>query len=102
MGRTNPTYRDVIRGLEDNWSQYRRALRRVDRPYFDRLFEHARAHADAAGYLNHEDAETTLLVAVVLEQEKEIQDLHERVQALECDLNEESASPETAREREEQ
>ena len=87
MGRTNPTYRDVVRGLEENWQQYRKALRWVDKPHFDRLFEHAREHADAAGYLNHQQPEITLLVSVVLEQEKRIQDLHERLRALERDID---------------
>ncbi|WP_273837115.1 hypothetical protein [Halococcus sp. PRR34] len=87
MGRTNPTYRDVIRSLEDRWQQYRRALRRDDKHHFDRLFEHGRTHADAAGYLNHQEPELTLLVSVALEQEKELQDLHERIEALERDLN---------------
>ena len=92
MGRTNPTYRDVIRALEDRWQQYRRALRRDDKQYFDRLFEHGRAHADAAGYLNHQEPELTLLVSVVLEQQKELQALHERVHALERDLNDDQST----------
>ena len=93
MGRTNPTYRDVVRGLEEDWRQYRRALRRVDKPHFDRLFEHAREHADAAGYLNHQQPEVTLLVSVVLEQEKRMQDLHERLRALERDSDATDGGP---------
>ena len=85
MGRTNPTYRDIVRDLEENWQQYRKALRRVDKPHFDRLFEHAREHADAAGYLNHQQPEVTLLVSVVLEQGKRMQSLHERIRALESE-----------------
>lgn len=77
----------MIRSLEDRWQQYRRALRRDDRHQFDRLFEHGRTHADAARYLNHQEPEMTLLVSIALEQEKELQDLHERVEALERDLN---------------
>ena len=86
MGRTNPTYRDVVRSLEENWQQYRKALRRVDKPHFDRLFEHAREHADAAGYLNHQQPEVTLLVSVVIEQEKRMQRLHERLRAVEREV----------------
>lgn len=83
MGRTNPTYRDTVRALEENWQQYRRALRRVDKPHFDRLFEHAREHADAAGYLNHQEPEVTLLMSVVLEQQKRLRELHARIRTLE-------------------
>ena len=72
MGRTNPTYRDTLRGLEKQWQPYRRALRQHDQPHFDRLFEYARAHADAAGYLNHHLAELPLLLSVLIEQERRL------------------------------
>lgn len=65
-------------------------LHRNDKYHFDRLFEHGRAHADAAECLNHQEPEMTLLISVVLEQEKELQALHERIHALERDLNDES------------
>ncbi len=97
MGRTNPTYRDVVRELEENWQQYRRALRRSDKPHFDRLFEHAREHADAAGYLNHHQPEITLLISVVLEQEKRIEAFHECLRALERESD--TADDDTAADR---
>lgn len=75
MGRTNPTYRDTIRGLEAQWQPYRRALRCRDQPHFDTLFEHARAHADASGHLNHRLAEVPLIVSILLEQERRLRQL---------------------------
>lgn len=81
MGRTNPTFRDRLRGLETEFSDYRRALRRRDRPHFDRLFEHGRAHADAAGVLNHADPTVPLLVAALLEHERRIAELEAAVGA---------------------
>jgi hypothetical protein len=77
MGRTSATYRERVRGTEERWSAYRRALRRRDRDHFDRLFEHARAHADAGGYLNHRTVEIPILVSVLLEQEKRLARLEE-------------------------
>jgi hypothetical protein len=79
MGRTNPTYRDSIRGLEEQWQLYRRALRRDDQPHFDRLFEHGRAHADASSYLNHRLAELPLLVSILLEHERRLCELEQRL-----------------------
>jgi len=75
VGRTNPTYRDHLRLLEDDWATYRRALRRRDQPHFDRLFEHAREHADAAGLQNHPDPVVPLLLAALLEHERRLADL---------------------------
>ena len=81
MGRTNPTYRDTLRGLEKQWQPYRRALRQRDQPHFDRLFEHARAHADASGYLNHRLAELPLLLSVLVEQERRLCALEQAVES---------------------
>lgn len=85
MGRTNPTYRDLLRALEERWRPYRRVLRRRDRPHFDRLFEHARAHADAGGHLNEPEPMRPALVSVALEQERRLAELERRVSELESD-----------------
>lgn len=88
MGRTNPTYRDAIRGLEGRWDDFKRALRHRDQPRFERLFEYARAHADAGGYLNHNEPLFPILVSVDLEQETRLDDLENRIAALEAELKE--------------
>jgi hypothetical protein len=75
MGRSNPTYRDSLRGLEDRWSDYRRALRRRDQDHFDRLWEHAADFADAAGYQHTERNLDLVLVSIVLAQERRITQL---------------------------
>jgi hypothetical protein len=79
MGRTNPTYRDLVRALEDRWSGYRRVLRRTNQQRFDRFFRYARDHADAASELNHESPVVPLLVSICLAQEQRIDELEERV-----------------------
>lgn len=88
MGRTNPTFRNLLEAIETRWADYRRALRRRDQPAFDRLFEHAHAHADAAGYLNGPDPMIPVLVSMLLEHEKRLAELDERVAAVEAALAE--------------
>lgn len=88
MGRTNPTYRDAIRTLERRWDDFKRSLRHRDQPRFERLFEYARAHADAGGYLNHNEPLFPILVSVDLEQETRLDDLEDRIAALEAELEE--------------
>jgi hypothetical protein len=83
MGRTNPTYRDYLRRLEDDWQPFRRGLRRQYKPAFDRLFERAGNHADAVGYLNSADPKTAFLLSVILAQECQLRALEERITALE-------------------
>ena len=87
MGRSTPTYRDTLRAISDRWERYRRGLRRMDQSRFDRLFEYARKHADASGYLNHREPLFPTLVGIDLEQERRLDDLTERVDSLEEHLD---------------
>ncbi len=84
MGRTNPTYRDRLRSLEGRWSDYRHTLRRRDRKPFDRLWEYARAHADAGGFQNPPDPMDAVFLSICLEQERRIETLEERMEAREA------------------
>lgn len=79
MGRTNPTFRDLLRGVEARWEPYRRALRPADRDRFDRLFGYARDHADAASHLNHDSPALPVVVSVLLAQERRIDTLESRL-----------------------
>jgi hypothetical protein len=83
MGRTNPTYRDILRALDNQWSDYRRGLRRADQQRFDQLFAYIRAHADASGYLNHTEPFYPALVSIDLEQEARLDELENRLKQLE-------------------
>ena len=94
MGRTNPTYRDAIQALEGRWADFKRALRRRDQSRFERLFEYAQAHADAGGYLNHDEPLFPILVSVDLEQETRLDELEDRIDTLET-AREENVSNET-------
>ena len=88
MGRTNPTYRDALRAIEERWAEFRRALRRRDQPRFGRLFEYAREHADASGLLNHQNPLLPALFSIDLEQEGRLDDHEERLSELEQRLSE--------------
>ena len=85
MGRTNPTYRDVLRSLEDSWQDYRRALRRPDQDRFDRLWEDARQYADAGGYLNHQNPMVVVLFSMIIAHEKRIEDLEAELEGSRAD-----------------
>lgn len=86
MGRTNPTYRDALRAIEERWTDFRRALRRRDQPHFDQLFEYAREHADASGLLNHQNPIVPALFSIDLHQERRLDSHDERIENLETAL----------------
>ncbi|WP_254858821.1 hypothetical protein [Natronomonas gomsonensis] len=99
MGRTNPTYRDALRAIEERWADFRRALRRRDQPRFDRLFEYAREHADASGLLNHQNSLAPALLSIDLEQEARLDDHENRLAELEQQIAEgEDTQPQPAAE----
>jgi hypothetical protein len=83
MGRTNPTYRDFLEEYERAFGDYRRALRRQAQTDFDQLFTGARAFADAAGYANHLNRDTLVLVSMLLAHEGRIRELETTVETLE-------------------
>ena len=85
MGRTKPTYRDAVRSLERQWDDFKRALRRRDQPRFERLFEYAQRHADAGGYLNHDEPLFPILISIDLEQEARLDELEDRIAELEAE-----------------
>ncbi|WP_330633596.1 hypothetical protein [Halocatena halophila] len=87
MGRTTPTYRDVLNSLEDRWAEYRRALRTHDQPRFDQLFSYAREHADASGLLNHQEPLLPTLISIDLEQESRLDEHELRIEALEAAID---------------
>ncbi len=74
--------------MKARWHDYRRTLRQRDQPHFDRLFEHADTHADAAGYLNPDDPMNPILVSMLLEHQKRITDLEEQLDTHDLDDSE--------------
>ncbi|UHQ96341.1 hypothetical protein [Natrinema halophilum] len=75
MGKTNPTYRDQLRRLEEDWQPFRQALRVQYQEEFDQLFDDARQFADAAGIQNERRVMEPFLVSVLLAQECRIREL---------------------------
>jgi len=87
VGRTNPTYRDFLDRYEGQFSDYRRGLRHAARQDFDRLFERARAYADAAGYANHLDRDRLVLLSMVLGHEAALRQRDDEIDRLHDDLD---------------
>ena len=83
MGRTVISYNSWVAQEKEGWSKFRRALRKEDREALDRLFDYAKLHAAEAGYAARLYPFETLLVTMLLEHEKKIQELKGRLAALE-------------------
>lgn len=83
MGKTNPTFRDTVRRMrEDYWVQYRRALRIQHQERFDHLWDESELHS-MAGSAYTRDAIDAVWMSMFLVQQRELDELRDRVDELE-------------------
>jgi hypothetical protein len=82
MGRTLPSITHVFFQEQESFNRFRRALRRSDQLAMDDLFSNAHQHLAAAAYAAHELPFEVLLLAMLLEEHKEILRLRARLEAL--------------------
>jgi hypothetical protein len=75
MGRTVPTFRQLIDDAIARWSKFRRALRREDQEYFDGLFRRVRTYTQAATYQASDNPMEAILLSIALDQEKRLEAL---------------------------
>ena len=83
MGRTVLPYSHVWEEERQRWHKFRRALRREDQAQFDRLFELARLHLQAGVYASNPWPLESMLLSMLLEHQKVISALEERLKRLE-------------------
>jgi hypothetical protein len=83
MGRTVPTFRQLIDDAIARWAKFRRALRREDQEYFDRLFRRVRTYTQAATYQASDNPMEAILLSIALDQEKRLDALERAVLPLE-------------------
>lgn len=106
MGRTLPSVSQAFLKEQEAFSRFRRALRRSDQQALDELFAAAHQHLAAAAYASHALPFEILLLAMLLEEHKEVMRLRQALavfgrsipafaaskagdQALETDANDE-------------
>jgi hypothetical protein len=75
MGRTVQTANQIILDEQAAFADFRRALRRDDQHLFDTLFASARKHTAAISQASHALPFETILLAMLLEQAREIERL---------------------------
>ena len=83
MGRTLATFTQLVQQEIDSWSRYRRALRCEDQQALDVLFAAARQHASAGTYLARETPFEVMLLSMLIEQQKQVVTLQQKVMTLE-------------------
>jgi len=82
MGRTLPSVTQVFLHEQESFARFRRALRRSDQRALDDLFASAHQHLAAAAYASHALPFEIFLLAMLLEEHKQVLRLQTRLEQL--------------------
>jgi hypothetical protein len=82
MGRTLPSITQAFLQEQESFHRFRRALRRSDQLALDDLFAAAHQHLAAAAYASHALPFEVFLLAMLLEEHKEVMHLRNQMQDL--------------------
>ena len=82
MGRTVSSITQTFLEEQAAFARFRRALRRGDQLALDDLFASARKHLSAASYASHALPFETFLLAMLLEEHKEVLRLQRKIDQL--------------------
>lgn len=77
MGRTLPSITQAFLQEQESFARFRRALRRSDQQALDDLFAAAHQHLTAAAYTSNALPFETFLLAMLLEEHKQVRALKE-------------------------
>jgi len=87
MGRTTRTFRQRLSQFRSEWEDFRRGLRNASQSYYDTIIEYPEKYVDAAGYCNPTDIVPPVFISIDLEQEKQLDDLRQRITELEREVD---------------
>ena len=80
MGRTVPTFRNVIELFGWEWNDFKRALRSIDREAFEEMINHARRHAAAGSNISNPNPFEPVVMSILIEHEKTLKRLREHAE----------------------
>jgi hypothetical protein len=82
MGKTLPPFSQLIEYERRRWAPFKRALPKADQAIFDRLFECAKLHIQAGVMVARPWVFETMVMAIVLEQQKQLERLQRLLEEL--------------------
>ena len=80
MGRTLPSFMQVILNEQASLAKFRRCLRKEDQDALDDLFRMARYHVAASAYASHVLPFEVMLLAMLLEEHKRVLHLQNQIE----------------------
>jgi len=83
MERTVLPFSQVLDQEVQEWKKFRRALRKEDQLFLDRLFEKAMLHVEAGALTSRPWPFETILISILLEHEKALVELKSKMKVQE-------------------
>jgi hypothetical protein len=83
MGRTVPTFTNIIDSELASWTKYRRGLPRDDQELFDEIFRAAKRRLASNFYAMRTIPFESIIVSIVIEQGKELAEMKKRIGKME-------------------
>jgi hypothetical protein len=83
MERKDLPFSQVLEQEIQEWKMFRRALRKEDQGFLDRLFEKAMLHVEAGVLVSRPWPFETILISILLEHEKALVELRLKIKAQE-------------------
>ena len=80
MERTDLPFNQILEQEIQEWKKFRRALRKEDQQFLDGLFEKARLHVEAGVLASRPWPFETILISILLEQEKALVELRSSIE----------------------
>ena len=91
MGRTVPTFTQVIEQEMESWSKFRRGLRKEDQEVLDDLFRAARMQLASNAYAVRPIPFDSIIISMLLAQQRMIRELERRLGTCQREETEEMA-----------
>lgn len=82
MGRTVPTFTNLIDAELSSWAKFRRGLRKEDQEVFDEIFRAAKLHLAENFYAMRAVPFESMIMSIVIEQQKAIGRLEKEVEKI--------------------
>jgi hypothetical protein len=83
MGVKDLSFSQILEQEIQEWKKFRRALRKEDQQFLDRLFEKAMLHVEAGVLVSRPWPFETILISILLEHEKALAELKSKIKAQE-------------------
>lgn len=83
MGRTVPTFREILEKEKKKWREFKKSLKKSERKNFEKLLEDCELHVSASSQVKSPNPFREMILSILLEQEKEIDSIKKKLDKLE-------------------